>query len=104
MDGRPPRRYRLSDLVSTIALRPNPQPAHRDHINVFPAHLSGQDFAGLHHKWTLPLQRRVLDYEHIPPIRYCSLPGQRHPATKRRRAARMPAPPPNLTQRHTSIG
>ena len=82
------RWHPLSNLAPKIAFRPDTQFEDRHHFYCLPTRLSSEDLARIHHEWPLPMQRRVLDHEHLPAFRHCSLPGQRDPITKHRRAAR----------------
>jgi len=73
--GGPHRGHHPAHLAPEIAFRPDPQLEDCHHIHLLPAHLSGEDLARIHHKWPFPVQRRVLDYEHISAFRHRSLPG-----------------------------
>jgi hypothetical protein len=69
------RRHRMSHLAPKIAFRPDTQLEDCHHIHVLPAHLPGEDLARIYHKRPFPVQRRVLDHEHLPALRHCSVPG-----------------------------
>lgn len=49
------RRHRLSHLAPKIAFRPDPQLEDCHHIDLFPAHLPGEDSARIYHQWPFPV-------------------------------------------------
>jgi hypothetical protein len=96
------RWHPLSNLAPKIAFRPDTQFEDRHHFYCLPTHLFGEDLARIHHKWPLPVQRRILDHEHLPAFRHCSFPGQRDPITKHRRTTRGVASAPIFIQWNAS--
>jgi hypothetical protein len=98
----PRRWHRMSDLAPKVAFCPDPQLEDCHHIHILPAHLPGEDLARIHYERPFPMQRRVLDHEHLPAFRHCSFPGQRNPITKHRRTTRGVASASIFVQWNTS--
>lgn len=87
------RRHTLSRLAPKITFRADTQPEDRHHFDRFLTHLPGQDLARIYDKWTLSMQRRVLDHEHLPAVRHRPVSSQRDATSEyRRTAAGYPSP------------